>query len=70
MQPRCYLASLITSHCKILKLESVSYTRLVSSAEPKICSEDGLCVGGLETEPPALERFQCFCKNDLIFGLF
>ena len=60
--PCCYLASSITSHCKILKFKSMSNTRLVSNTEPEIRSGKGLCVGGLGAEPPALEIFCFFAK--------
>ena len=30
----------------------------------------GGCFGGLGAEPPALENFACFCKNNLILVLF
>ena len=67
----CYLASSITSHCKIRKFESMSNTRLVSSAEPEICNGGGgylseVCyVSGSVTR-----KILFFCKNDLILGLF
>ena len=39
-----------------------------AGAQPEIRS--GGCFGGLGAEPPALENFACFCKNNLILGLF
>ena len=70
IQPRCYLANSETSHCEILKFESMSNTRLVSSAEPEICIEEGLCVGGLGARAPSSRKILIFCKNDLSFSLF
>ena len=63
-----YLASSITSHCKILKLGSMSSTRLVSGVYKQKHTVGGRTVfrgmgapseaiGGLEAEPPAVIKF-------------
>ena len=74
----CYLASSITSHCKILQLGSMRVyyhiTRLISGEYPEICSWEcfleGLeappyppdTIGGLDAEPQRSKKIIFFAK--------
>ena len=48
----------------------VRYTFFVMVRMRSQESAMGGCLGGLGTEPPALENFAFFCKNNFFLGLF
>ena len=62
-----------TVGCKKLYLKDTG-ARLVSGAQPEICSEkEGCSAGGhweFGAKPQALKKKFFFCWNNLIFGLF
>ena len=53
-----------------LNLTFEDITTVLMQAHSQKFAMGGGCFGGLGAEPPALENFAVFCKNNLILGMF